>query len=169
MNNSQELQPADSDIEVLEEDISSSPSTPQMPQHISNVQNNFHFAQKIDLDKMAQLNDSAPDLASRVMTLYENQFDHAKTVDNNIITLEKNEQTSRINERPFQRKFAFRSLNYAFSLSIAALGFAAYFATIEAYTLAGLSITVPISVAVANMLGYKSASQDKNEDKDKES
>jgi len=167
MSESQELQSANSDsnIEVLEEGSESEASIPPIQQQILNTQNNFHFTQNIDLEKVANLNSVSPDLADRVMTIYEKQFEHAKEIDKSILEIEKTEQQSRITERPFQRKFAFRSINYALIISIASLVFAGYCATVGQPWLAAIGISVPISVAVANMLGQKTAKQNKIENK----
>lgn len=147
--------------EALVESKAEKANSNSTTQHIANIQNNFHFTQNIDLDKMSSLSEISPEIASRMMSLYEQQFEHAKAVDNKIIELEKTEQKARVEEIPFQRKFAFRSLNYALLISLSSLGFAAYCASIGADVLAGIGITVPISVAVANMLGFKAAKQQK--------
>lgn len=147
------------------EDIPPQPLT-QVNQQIANIQNNFHLSQNIDLDKVAYLASTSPDLADRYMTICENQQDHSQSVDHFIMDIEEKEQTSRIQEKPYQRVYAFLSLGFAFTLSLVALGVSVYFASVEAYYLAATAISVPIGVAVANILGFKAFGQKKKEVKE---
>ena len=82
MSKSQELEHTSSDTQIIEED-----SPLQTTQQIANIQNNFHFSQTIDIDKLTLV------------------------------------------------------------------------ASINLPVLAGIGITIPISFAVANMLGFKASSQ----------
>ncbi len=124
-----------------------------------NQQNNYHLAQNIDLDKLSILANNSPDLASRVMDLYDKQQQHNISIDTKILTLEETEQKSRLTETPYQRKFAFKALNFAMILSLFSLGTSAFFAYLGYSILAGIAITIPIGVGVANILGFKSANQ----------
>lgn len=124
-----------------------------------NQQNNYHLTQNIDLDKLSMLSNSSPELASRVMDLYEKQQQHNISIDTKILTLEETEQKARLTETPYQRKFAFKALNFAMILSLFSLGTSAFFAYLGYSILAGIAITIPIGVGVANILGFKSASQ----------
>jgi len=134
-----------------------------------NQQNNYHLAQNIDLDKLSELSRNSPKLASRVMELYEKQQQHNISIDTKILTLEETEQKARLTETPYQRKFAFKALNFAMLLSLFSLGTSAFFAYLGYSILAGIAITIPIGVGVANILGFKSASQkpDKNKQENK--
>ncbi len=85
-------------------------------------------------------------------------------IDKKIISIEEKEQQSRIEEKPYQRKFAFRTLNLAMILSVLSLGCSVYFANEGHYILAGMAISITIGVAVANMLGFKSISQSRKND-----
>jgi len=153
------------EVEVLEEENQQTPSE-QTVNATFNQQNNYHLTSNIDLDKLTTLSQQAPDLANRVMDLYENQQKHNIRIDKRILTIEETEQKVRIDERPYQRKFAFRALNFAMGLSILSLGAAVYLASLGHTLLAGTAITIPIGVAVANMLGFKAAGQTKNKEKD---
>lgn len=156
LENSQESTKTTEELAVVEEVGSSSKSTVNAT---FNQQNNYHLTQNIDLDKLTMLSEKAPSLAEKVMSLYEKQQEHNINIDNRILTIEETEQKARITERPYQRKFAFRSLYFAMGLSIVSLAAAGYFASLEYPWLAGTAIYIPIGVAVANMLGYKAAGQ----------
>lgn len=119
---------------------------------IFNQQNNFHLSQNIDISKISHLFDKSPELSDRVMSFYENQQRHNISIDNKILVIEEKEQNTRIQEIPFQRKFAFRTLTFAMLLSIISLGAAAYFANLGHIKLAGIAIIIPITITVANML-----------------
>ncbi|WP_152055455.1 hypothetical protein [Aliarcobacter butzleri] len=119
---------------------------------IFNQQNNFHLSQNIDIGKLTQLSEKNPELANRIMSLYEKQQQHNINIDNKIIVIEEKEQDLRIKEIPFQRKFAFRVLNFAVILSIISLVAAAGFAYLGHTKLAATAIIIPITVTVANML-----------------
>jgi len=102
------------------------------------------------------------------MNLYEKQQQHNINIDERILTIEEIEQVSRKEERPYQRKFAFKALNFAMTLSIIALFVAGFFAYMKYPWLAVTAITVPISVAVANMLGFQTSGQSETRKKEKE-
>jgi len=68
--------------------------------NIANIQQNFNFAQNIDLDKLAELSKNDKSLAERIMALYENQFEHGKEIDKFLIESEQKEQDLRLNEPP---------------------------------------------------------------------
>jgi len=131
-----------------------------------NQQNNYHLSSNIDLDKLSLLSNKAPELGDRVMKLYEKQQQHNISMDKRIIKLEEIEQETRITERPYQRKFAFKALNFAMVLSIFSLGTAAFFAYLGHTVLASIAITIPIGVGVANILGFRAASQKSDNKKD---
>lgn len=148
--------------EVLEED-----SKQPIQNAIFNQQNNYHLIQNIDIEKLTILSDKNADLANRVMCIYENQQKHNIKMDENILLIEKKEQELRLQEIPFQRKFAFRALNFAMSLSIISLITSGVFAYLGYPYLAAIAISIPIGVAVANMLGFKSTSQKITKEEDK--
>jgi len=52
--------------------------------------------QAIDIKALTALADKHPELADRVLSIYENQFEHAKNVDNQLLPMEKAEQELRI-------------------------------------------------------------------------
>ena len=128
-----------------------------------NQQNNYHLAQNIDLDKLTLLAEKSPELGDRVMKLYEKQQEHNISMDHRIANIEEKEQESRKIERPYQRKFAFRALNFAMILSVCSLATSAFFAYLGHTILASVAITIPIGVGVANILGFKAASQKSEE------
>ena len=159
------------DVEVVEEQEDEKKSS--YPNQVFNQQNNFHLSLNIDIDKLSVLSEKSPDIANRVVAIYEKQLEHNINSDNKIIKLEENEQNLRITEKPYQRKFAFTSLYFAMTLSILSLVFAVVFAYLKYPYLAVVSITIPISVAVANMLGFKASrhkksNQEKNDSEDEE-
>jgi uncharacterized membrane protein len=133
-----------------------------------NQQNNFHLVQNIDLDKLAILHDKSPDIANRVISLYEKQQEHNISSDKRILTLEEKEQVVRHSEIPNRRKFAFASLYFAAGLSILSLGFAGYFAYLGYPVLAGIAISIVAGTVAVNILGLKAAKHEENKkDNDK--
>lgn len=153
----------DNTVEVEQEVTESTPDdSASKVTNTFNQQNNFHLTQNYDIGKISELSESNPEMADRLMCLYEKQQEHNISMDQRVITIEEKEQESRDNERPYQRIFAFLALIFAWTLSLAALGCAIYFAKEKAYWLAGTAITIPIGVAVANMLGFKAAGQNGN-------
>lgn len=152
------------EVEVLEEENQQTASEPTINATF-NQQNTYHLASNIDLDKLTTLAQQAPNLADRVMDLYENQQTHNISIDKRILTIEETEQQVRSEELPYQRKFAFRALNFAMTLSLVSLGAAVYLAYLGHTLLAGTAITIPIGVAVANMLGFKASGQTKKKEK----
>lgn len=155
---------SESDLEIVEDNIDLQSHDTQQ---IANIQNNFHFTQDIDLKKVTELSKVSPDLATKYMELCDRRQTQAENIDSFIMTMETKEQDLRITEQPYQRKYAFRSLNYALFISLASLSFAAYCAYLGHTKLAAVGITVPISIAVANMLGFKSGTQKKTIKEDK--
>ncbi|AOO64729.1 hypothetical protein [Sulfurospirillum halorespirans] len=128
-------------------------------QQIANIQNNFNFAQNIDLGKLSQLEQINPDLAHRMTTIYEEQFKHAVFCDTSIIELEKKEQQLRETEIPHQRKFAFRAQFFAVFISLAGLGTAILSMYYGYPWLGGTAITIPIGVVAVNLLGIRNKNQ----------
>ena len=162
MGKLQKQQPDSTEVEVLED--SSNTSSPRVGT-VFNQQNNYHLAQNIDIEKLATLSQINPDIANRVMCLYEDQQKHNINIDKSILDLEQKEQKSRLAEKPYQRKFAFRALNFAIVLSILSLGASAYFAFLGHTGLAVTAITIPMGVVVANLLGFKGLGQQSKTDK----
>lgn len=166
MGKLQKQQPKNStECEVLENDSNDSSTSVGA---VFNQQNNYHLAQNIDIEKLATLSEINPNIADRVMYLYEEQQKHNISIDKSILELEQKEQKSRLAEKPYQRKFAFRALNFAIVLSILSLAASAYFAYLEHTGLAITAITIPMGVVVANLLGFKGLGQQvKKEQKEK--
>ncbi len=135
---------------------------------VFNQQNNFHLIQSYDIEKITNLSIENPALADRLMKLYEKQQEHNIYMDKEILDIEKKEQQIRVEEQRYQRKFAFRALNFAMGLSILSLGCSIYFVYNGHYILAGTAISIPIGVAVSNMLGFKSSVQSKKKEKSTE-
>ncbi|MCB4747234.1 MAG: hypothetical protein LGB54_01365 [Sulfurovum sp.] len=129
-------------------------------------QNNYHLSQTIDLDQLSILSRNSPEIASRVMDLYEKQQQHNIECDEKIIALEEKEQKARLTEVPYQRKFAFRALRFAKLLALGGLISAAYFAFLRYPILGGVAITIPIGIGVANILGFKSTIGNTKQDKE---
>ena len=156
-----------SECEVLEKNINTSSANIET---IFNQQNNYHLVQNIDIEKLAALSKINPDIADRVMCLYEEQQKHNINIDKSILELEQKEQKSRLEEIPYQREFAFKALNFARILSILSLTASAYFAYLGHTGLAITAITIPMGIVVANLLGFKGIGQEikkeKNEDKE---
>lgn len=128
-------------------------------QQIANIQNNFNFAQNIDLGKLAQLEQINPELAKRMTGIYEDQFKHVVMCDTSILELEKKEQTLRETEIPHQRKFAFRAQFFAVFISLAGLATAIVSMHYGYPWLGGTAITIPIGVVAVNLLGIKNKNQ----------
>ena len=101
MGKLQKQQPDSNGVEVLED--SSNTSSPRVG-NVFNQQNNYHLAQNIDIEKLATLSKINPDIANRVMCLYEDQQKHNINIDKSILDLEQKEQKSRLAEKPYQRK-----------------------------------------------------------------
>lgn len=164
-NTKREIEAIESEVEIVGEKDDSAKGISPSTSNTFNQQNNFHLVQNIDLDKLSTLYDKSPDIANRVMDLYEKQQKHNVSIDNTILTLEKKEQKIRHDEIPYQRKFAFRSLNFAMGLSVCSLFAAGVFAYLKYPYLAGTAITIPIGVGVVNILGIKNTKQVNKTDK----
>lgn len=136
-------------------------SIPQekIPQQIANIQNNFNFAQNLDIDKLAYLSKTDKKLADRVMTLYEKNFEHVRKCDVKVITLEEQEQKLRAEETPYQRKFVFRALTASWSISVLGLVVASIAMYFHYPVVAGIAISIPVGVVAVNMLGIKNNNQ----------
>ena len=147
MQKSKKLQNQNSIKATLEDREKSSNQTA-----IFNQQNNFHLTQNIDIDKLNQLSNKNPELAKSIIGLYEKQLEHNINIDNKILTIEEKEQALRAQELPFQRKYAFRALNFAVILSIVSLASAGFFAYFGHVKLAATAIVIPITITVANIL-----------------
>ena len=76
--------------------------------------NNFHLSQHIDSSELRELSKHDSLLASRYMDFYEKQQSHNISVDKEILVIEKEEQKSRLEEIPHQRKYIFLSLYCSF-------------------------------------------------------
>ena len=142
------------DTNTKKEDNTQSPAT-----QIANIQNNFNFAQNIDLDKLAFLSSKNKELADKVMALYEKNLEHIEKCDDRILSLEEKEQRLRETEIPYQRKFVFRSLYAAWSISIISLGLAGFALYEHSTSVAIVAISIPIGVLAVNMLGIKNKNQ----------
>lgn len=142
MNNTQ----ADMETESLDTEIVENNNTSS--NNINATINNINLPAQLDLEKLAKLNSVAPELANKVVGLFEYEQKQA----DRIITLEEKEQASRINEIPHQRKFAFSSLIFAALISFVALGTSVYFAILGYPRLAATSITIPIGLVAVNII-----------------
>jgi uncharacterized membrane protein len=159
LQKSQQDNTVEAESKVIQSTPDDSSSTEQTQNNIFNQQNNFHLTQQYDIDKISGLSTTNPKMANRLMCLYEKQQNHNITMDQRVVTIEEKEQKSRDIGRPYQIKFAFLALTFAWTLSLVALGCAIYFVNKGQPWLAGISISIPIGVAVANMLGFKAAGQ----------
>jgi hypothetical protein len=155
----------ESELEVVKERVGLQSSKIQQT---ANIQNNFHFTNDIDLNKVTELTKVSLELATKYMELCERRQTQAENIDSFIMSTETKEQDLRITEKPYQREYAFRSLNYALLISLSSLIFAGYCAYLGHTNLAIVGITIPITIAVANILGFKSVSQEKTTKDDKE-
>ncbi len=125
-----------------------------------NIQNNLHFVQNIDLSSLNILSENNKDLADRAMSLYEKQFEHAKSMDEKIVQLEEREQEARDEDRPWQRFFAFLSISASVGISVYSLIKAYEFYTSGASdTIVGLCISIPVGIVAVNLLGIKNKGQ----------
>ncbi|MDD5407124.1 MAG: hypothetical protein PHE73_09325, partial [Sulfurovaceae bacterium] len=155
------------ETEVVEQESERDSNPGSSVNNTFNQQNTFHLVQNIDLDKLAMLHEKSPDIADRVISLYEKQQEHNINSDKRILTLEEKEQVLRHSEIPNRRKFAFASLYFAAGLSILSLGFAGYFAYLGYPVLAGIAISIVAGTVAVNILGLKAAKQeDKKKDSD---
>ena len=117
--------------------------------------NNFHLSQHIDSSELRELSKHDSLLASRYMDFYEKQQSHNISVDKEILVIEKEEQKSRLEEIPHQRKYIFLSLYFSIGISLVSLGAATYFASLGFPWLAGTAISVPIGVLALNLINKK--------------
>lgn len=136
-----------SDTSVTPEESETTQST------LAIQQNNYHFVQAIDIKALTALADKHPELADRVLSIYENQFEHAKNVDNQLLPMEKAEQELRISETPYVRKFAFRGQLFAIFTTVSGIGGAVVFALLDMPTVAGVCITVSLGTVAIQFLG----------------
>lgn len=117
------------------------------------IQNNYHFTQTIDIKALTNLADKAPEFANRVLSIYENQLEHAKNVDNQLLPMEKAEQDLRISEMPYARKFAFRGQLFAMLTTVSGIGGAIIFGFLNMPTVAGICLTVSLGTVAIQFLG----------------
>lgn len=152
MKESQNLQQT-TDSEEVEENSSNSLSN-------TYIQNNLHFVQNIDINALNELSKSDSKLASRAMALYENQFEHAKNMDEKIVNLEEQEQNDRRRDRPWQRFFVFLSIFSSVGISVYSLMKAyVFYLNGASDTIVGLCISIPIGIVAVNLLGIKNKGQ----------
>ena len=137
------------------------------PTNIFNQQNNINLFQHIDLGKLNNLASKNPDIANAVVEIYTKQQDHSISVDNRILALEEKEQKLRENEAPYIRKFAFYSLYFAIFISLISLCVATYFVILGAFVPAVTAITIPFTIAVANLIGRNKGKDNSQKQKKK--
>jgi len=116
------------------------------------IQNNFNISTNIDIDSLTKLANVDLSLAQRAMTIYEKQLEYAKDIDDKILTLEKTNQDKEIEELPFIRKYTFRGQFFAVLIAFGGLGISIYFASLEAFSLAGVAISVPLGTLAIQFL-----------------
>ena len=61
----------------------------ESPQNIANIQQNFHFVQNIDVSKITELSQVDSSLANRIVSLYESQLEHGKSIDEFLVEIEQ--------------------------------------------------------------------------------
>ncbi|AEI14059.1 hypothetical protein Flexsi_0371 [Flexistipes sinusarabici DSM 4947] len=127
--------------------------------NIANIQQNFNFAQNIDLGKLAELSKNDKSLAERIMALYENQFEHGKEIDKFLMESEQKEQNLRLNETPWQRKYVFRGQLFSVLVALLGLGLSSLAILNDYPWVAGIAITIPVGVVAVNFLGIKNKNQ----------
>ena len=90
------------------------------------------------------------------MSLYENQFEHAKSIDDRLIQLEQKEQEERKSNRPWQRFFGILSTCASLGFSIYSLNKALEFHIngVTSY-IVGLVISIALGIVAVNLLGIK--------------
>lgn len=119
------------------------------------IQNNFNITTNIDINSLTKLADVNSSLAERAMAIYETQLEYAKDIDDKILSLEKVNQEKEIEELPYIRKYSFRGQLYAALIAFGGLGTSIYFASLGAFVLAGVSITVPLGTLAVQFLKKK--------------
>ena len=116
------------------------------------IQNNFNISTNIDINSLTKLASVNSSLADRAMAIYETQLEYAKEIDDKILSLEKTNQDKEFQELPYIRKYTFRGQFYAWSISLLGLCLSVYMASLGAFTVAGIAITVPLGTLAAQFL-----------------
>ncbi len=135
--------------------ISTANKEPDFQEPLTAIQNNFNITTNIDIDSLAKLADVNISLAERAMAIYETQLEYAKDIDDKILTLEKVNQEKEIEELPYIRKYTFRGQLFAALMALSGLATSIYFASLGAYVVAGIAITVPLGTLAVQFLKKK--------------
>jgi len=135
--------------------VSTNSKEPDFKKPLTAIQNNFNITTNIDINSLVKLADVNPSLAERAMSIYETQLEYAKEIDDQILALEKTNQDKEIEELPYIRKYTFRGQLFAAIIALGGLGVSIYFASLGAFNLAAVAITVPLGTLAVQFLKKK--------------
>jgi len=135
--------------------VSTNSKEPDFKKPLTAIQNNFNITTNIDINSLVKLADVNPSLAERAMSIYETQLEYAKEIDDQILALEKTNQDKEIEELPYIRKYTFRGQLFAAVIALGGLGVSIYFASLGAFNLAAVAITVPLGTLAVQFLKKK--------------
>ncbi|WP_373033981.1 hypothetical protein [Sulfurovum sp.] len=118
----------------------------QETQHLT--QNNIYHLGASEIDALHRMQNDHPEIVDKILGFKQQELD----LQNDIITIEKNEQDKRIKEVPYVRTYAFIGQFMAFSIAILSLSGAAYFGMHKQPILAGLFLTSTVLVAAVQYI-----------------
>lgn len=105
-----------------------------------------------EIDALHKMQEAHPELVTQIMSFRSEEL----KIQNEIISIEKTEQKTRIEEIPYQRKYAFRGQAMAYSLGVLSLVGASYFGYNDKTILAGVFLTSTIGIAFAQFFAKSS-------------
>ncbi len=123
------------------------------------IQNNNYFTQQIDLVALEQLTTKDPEIAKMYMAIQQEQFEHSKSMDSRIISIEEKEQDARHEDIPYQRKYASRAQLGSIAIAVLALVTSVIFGMLGMEKVAIAAIAIPIGVLAVNFLGVRNKGQ----------
>ena len=123
------------------------------------IQNNNYFTQQIDLIALGKLTAKDPALAKMYMAIQTEQFEHSKSVDNRILTIEEREQEGRLSEIPNKKIYAFRAQMGSISIVLSSFITSICFGVLGMENAAIASIVTGAGIVAVNFLGIKNKGQ----------
>ena len=153
-NNSENREVVQPEIEHVQEQPQGVPSGGTLA-----IQNNNYFTQQIDLVALGKLTTKDPEIAKMYMAIQQEQFDHSKSVDNRILTIEEKEQEARHTDIPNKKTYAFRAQLGSFAIVFGAFATAMVFGYFDMEKAAITSIVTGAGVIAVNFLGVRNKGQ----------
>jgi hypothetical protein len=129
-----------------------SKSQPDLPIQQNNQYNYYHFQIAVSPKELSTLPET---IAKEYLAFQNKQFEHAKSIDNRILTLEEKEQEARHKETPHIRKYILRGQWFAFIIMFAGIGTTCFLGYHGKGAAAVFSAIVSIIVAATQFIALK--------------